>query len=50
MGVAATHAAKFWLMTGTFGEIDLYWFVADTSCLATDFRARGFEGMTLCRE
>ncbi len=38
-----------WLKTGIVPERDLYWVFAGTSCAATNWEARGFEGMEICR-
>ena len=38
-----------WLESGVFPERDLLWWLSDPRCYATNWVARGFEGMDACR-
>jgi hypothetical protein len=41
---------RSWLKEGRAPARDVYWFLADPVCAATAWRARGWQGMDLCRE
>ena len=41
--------ASVWLKSGVFPERDLLWWLSDPRCDATNWVARGFEGMDACR-
>lgn len=41
--------ALSWLKTGIVPERDLFWATANVRCEATGYKAKGFEGMELCR-
>lgn len=47
--VPLSQQAKTWLKTGVIPPKDLYWYTADVKCAATNWQAKGWEGMDLCR-
>jgi hypothetical protein len=41
--------ALSWLKVGIIPKRDLFWVTAGVKCEATGYKAKGFEGMDLCR-
>ena len=41
---------QHWLQYGEIPHRDLYWFLAEPSCEGTNWQARGWEGMDICRD